>query len=72
VALKSGTNQLHGSAFEFFRNQVLDARNFFNRSSDRPTVKQNQYGFTLGGPVMIPRIYKGRDRPFCLQVSHFH
>jgi hypothetical protein len=66
VALKSGTNQLHGSAFEFFRNQVLDARNFFNRSSERPAVKQNQFGFTLGGPIVIPRIYSGRERTFFL------
>ena len=64
VALKSGTNQLHGAAFEFFRNQVLDARNFFNRSSERPAVKQNQFGFTLGGPVVLPKIYNGRDRTF--------
>ena len=64
VALKSGTNQIHGSAFEFLRNQVLDARNFFNSSSTRPPVKQNQFGFTLGGPVLIPKLYKGRDRTF--------
>jgi hypothetical protein len=64
VALKSGTNQVHGSLFEFFRNQVLDARNFFNRTSQRPAVKQNQFGFTLGGPVVIPKLYNGRDRTF--------
>ena len=64
VALKSGTNQLHGAAYEFFRNQVLDARNFFNASSTRPPVKQNQYGFNLGGPVWIPKVYNGRDRTF--------
>lgn len=64
VALKSGTNQVHGTAFEFFRNQLLDARNFFNRSSQRPAVKQNQFGFTLGGPLVIPKIYNGHDRTF--------
>jgi len=64
VALKSGTNQVHGSAFEFFRNQVLDARNFFNTSSERPAVKQNQFGATFGAPVWIPRIYNGKDRTF--------
>ncbi len=64
VALKSGTNQVHGSAFEFFRNQVLDARNFFNTSAVRPPVKQNQYGVTFGGPVYLPKLYNGKDRTF--------
>lgn len=64
VSLKSGTNQLHGSAYEFLRNQVLDARNFFNTTGVRPPVKQNQFGFTFGGPVVIPKVYNGRDRTF--------
>ncbi len=64
VALKSGTNQEHGSAFEFLRNQLLDARNFFNTSTVRPAVKQNQFGATLGGPVVLPKIYNGKDRTF--------
>lgn len=64
VALKSGTNQIHGSAFEFLRNQVLDARNFFNTSSTRPPVRQNQFGFNLGGPVWLPKLHNGRDRTF--------
>ena len=64
VALKSGTNQLHGSTFEFLRNQVLDARNFFSTSSTRPPVKQNQFGVNLGGPVWLPKVYNGRDRTF--------
>jgi hypothetical protein len=64
VALKSGTNQAHGSLFEFFRNQVLDARNFFNTSNVRPAVKQNQFGATIGAPVLIPKIYDGKNRTF--------
>src|SRR5260370_2793343 len=64
ASLKSGTNQLHGSAFEFIRNQVLDARNFFNTTGVRPPVKQNQFGFTLGGPVYLPKLYCGKDRTF--------
>jgi hypothetical protein len=64
ISLRSGTNQLHGSAFEFLRNQVLDARNFFNTTGVRPAVKQNQYGFTLGGPIVIPRVYNGKNRTF--------
>ncbi len=49
VTTKAGTEQCHGSAFEFLRNTALDARNYF--SSDRAVYRQNQYGGTLGGPV---------------------
>ena len=53
LVTKSGTNQLHGSAFEFFRNTDLDANNFFfnTTGSPRPVLNQNQFGATLGGPV---------------------
>jgi len=64
VSLRSGTNRVHGSVYEFLRNQVLDARNFFNTTGVRPPVKQNQFGFTLGGPVVIPHLYRGKDRTF--------
>ena len=64
ASLRSGTNQVHGTAFEFLRNQVLDARNFFNTTGIRPAVKQNQFGFTLGGPVYIPHVYNGKDKTF--------
>lgn len=47
---KSGTNQLHGSAYEFHRNSALDARNFFD-AQEPPPFKRNQFGFTLGGPI---------------------
>jgi len=49
VTTKSGTEQLHGSAFEFLRNTALDARNYF--SSDRAAYRQNQFGGTVGGPT---------------------
>ena len=54
VSIKSGSNDLHGSAFEFIRNDKLDATNFFaNRSgSIKPTLRQNQFGGTLGGPII--------------------
>ncbi|MBI1354816.1 MAG: hypothetical protein GC160_10745 [Acidobacteria bacterium] len=54
VSIKSGTNQLHGTAFEFIRNDKLDATNFFaNRSgSAKPTLRQNQFGGTFGGPII--------------------
>lgn len=64
ISLKSGTNALHGSVYEFLRNQALDARNFFDTTGVRPPLKQNQFGFTLGGPVVLPRLYNGRDRTF--------
>ncbi len=52
VTTKSGTNAFHGSAFEFLRNQVLDARNIFTLSSTNPVFKRNQFGGTIGGPVI--------------------
>src|SRR5262249_27293477 len=61
VITKSGTNQLHGDAFEFNRDAVYNAKNFF--ASDRDQLKRNQFGGTLGGPVVLP-FYNGRDRTF--------
>lgn len=60
--LKSGTNQYHGNAYEFFKNTDLDARSFF--SVVRPVDRQNEYGFSLGGPVSIPKVYNGRNKSF--------
>src|SRR6476620_11168558 len=59
VTLKSGTNHLHGSAFEFLRNDKLDASNFFaNRSgAPKPEYRQNQFGGTLGGPIRKNRTF---------------
>ena len=64
VALKSGTNQTHGVSFEFFRNDKLDARNFF--SADKPELRRNQFGGLLSGPVWLPRVYNGHNRTFFL------
>ena len=66
VVTKGGTNNLHGSAYEFVRNNWFDARNPFTdqyRSSPAP-LRQNQFGVTLGGPVVIPKLYNGRHRTF--------
>ncbi|HYM11057.1 MAG TPA: carboxypeptidase regulatory-like domain-containing protein [Bryobacterales bacterium] len=62
IITKSGTNQVHGDLFEFNRNAVFNARNFF--AARRDQLKRNQFGFTLGGPVVIPRLYNGKDRTF--------
>jgi hypothetical protein len=59
VVTKSGTNDIHGSLFEFFRNTVLNANDFFlNEAGDpRPVFKQNQFGFTLGGPAKKDKLF---------------
>ncbi len=65
VVTKSGTNEVHGSAFEFLRNSAMDARSFFNtKGTTFPPFRFNQYGFSLGGPVYLPKIYNGRNRTF--------
>jgi len=56
VATKSGTNELHGNVFEFLRNDVLDARNFFD-FQEPPPFRRNQFGWTLGGPVVKNRTF---------------
>ena len=63
---RSGTNKFHGSAWEFVRNEKFDANNFFSNAARTPrqAFKQNQFGFTLGGPVLIPKTYNGRNRTF--------
>src|SRR4051812_16562476 len=65
---KSGTNDVHGSAFEFIRNNAVNATNFFapvvNGRKQSDGLKRNQFGATLGGPVFIPKIYDGRDKTF--------
>jgi hypothetical protein len=63
---KSGTNQLHGSVFEFLRNSDLDANSFIaNRNgATLPSFRRNQFGGSAGGPVEIPKVYRGRDKTF--------
>jgi hypothetical protein len=65
VVTKSGTNSLHGSAFEFIRNSAVDARSYFNKKGTAyPSFRLNQFGGSLGGPVVIPKIYNGKNRTF--------
>jgi len=73
VVTKSGTNAFKGSAFEFVRNSAFNARNW--AATSRDTIKRNQFGGTLGGPVRIPRLYNGKDRTFFFfgyQATIFH
>src|SRR5258708_6390702 len=60
--LKSGTNQYHGDLFEFLRNDKFDARGFFARS--KSMLRQNEFGGTFGGPLVLPKLYNGKDRTF--------
>lgn len=72
MVMKSGTNDLHGAAYEFLRNDKLDAEDYFQNYFLTPGqtrlrkqgVRQNQYGFTVSGPVLLPKLYNGRDRTF--------
>jgi len=59
---KSGTNEVHGGAFEFVRNREFNARDFFAPKPD--FLKRNQFGAYLGGPVYIPKLYNGKNRTF--------
>ncbi len=61
ATIKSGTNQIHGTLFEFLRNDKLDARNFF--IARKASYRQNQFGFAIGGPVVLPK-FNGRNKSF--------
>lgn len=63
MIVKSGTNQLHGSVYDYLRNNNLNARQFFDRGAP-PAFHFNQFGATLGGPVVIPKVYNGRNKTF--------
>ena len=76
LTLKSGTNQFHGSAYDYLRNRALDAnswafdvQNAFNRLNNqplnpKPPDTQNDFGFTVGGPIFIPHLYNGKNKTF--------
>ncbi len=68
VALKSGTNKLHGSAYLFDRAKSRTANNFFNNKAgrERPDRKYDRYGLILNGPVKLPYVYDGKDKTFFL------
>jgi hypothetical protein len=59
---KSGTNQIHGSAYEFLRNSDINARSYFQPTL--PLLQYNDFGFTVGGPAYIPKVYNGRNKTF--------
>jgi hypothetical protein len=63
---KSGTNQLHGTAYDYLRNGFFDSQDWFNDyfGAKEPALRQNDFGGTLGGPIRIPRWYNGKDKTF--------
>jgi hypothetical protein len=62
---KSGTNKFHGDAYEFVRNELFNARNYFDPPGPPPAYKKNDFGYTLGGPIYIPGAYnKKKDKSF--------
>ena len=72
MVMRSGSNELHGSAYEFLRNDKLDAENYFQNyftpagaaRLPKPALRQNQFGGVISGPVIIPKIYNGKNRTF--------
>jgi hypothetical protein len=65
MSTKEGTNHLHGSLFEFVRNDIFDAHPFFDQPGTPKTpLRFNQFGFELDGPVTIPKLYDGRNKTF--------
>jgi hypothetical protein len=73
ISTRSGTNEFHGSAFDYLRNEIFDANDWFaNRTRQaKPPMRQNDFGATLGGPVLLPRfgeggprVWSGRNRTF--------
>jgi hypothetical protein len=69
VAIKSGTNKIHGTAYDFLRNDALDARNFYAvrdpiTGREKAQLRYNQFGFSVGGPIVIPKVVNGRDKLF--------
>jgi hypothetical protein len=64
ITTRSGTNEYHGTLFEFLRNSSLDAKNYFDGPGPIAPFKRNQFGATSGGPVSIPKLFNGKDKLF--------
>ena len=68
LTMRSGTNSIHGSAYEYFVNEALNASTPYSNDGSggklRPRARRNDYGFTLGGPIYLPKLYDGRDKAF--------
>ncbi len=81
VITKSGSNGFHGDLYEFFRNDKLAANNFFNNANKVnlgtdgtakvPPLRYNNFGYTAGGPVLIPKVYNGKNKTFFFFSQEF-
>ncbi|HXW91663.1 MAG TPA: carboxypeptidase regulatory-like domain-containing protein [Terriglobales bacterium] len=72
VTTKSGTRDFHGNAYEFLRNEFFNARNYFDETKGAPLYRRNDFGFTFGGPLLIPKLYnQGRDKTFFFFSQEF-
>jgi len=71
VETKSGSGSLHGSGYFFLRNEFFNARNYFDQTLSSPTFRKDDFGFTLGGPLLIPKIYPRKDRTFFFFSEEF-
>jgi hypothetical protein len=69
LVTKSGTNQFHGSAYEFFRNDIFDSRNWFQTTGSMPELRQNQFGASIGGPIIHDKTFFFGDYEGFRQVS---
>jgi len=72
VSTKSGGSQWHGNAYEFFRNEAMNARNYFDQTLKAPTYRRNDFGFTLGGPIWIPHVYNQNKQKTFVFFSEEH
>jgi hypothetical protein len=66
AVIRSGTNELHGNIWEYIRNDAFNANDYFSKQQGKPKAeyRQNQFGGTVGGPVLIPKLYDGRNKTF--------
>jgi hypothetical protein len=75
VVTASGTNDFHGGAYEFFRNNFFNADNFFSKltppATPVPPLRYNDFGFKVGGPIVIPHLYNGKDKAFFYYSQEF-
>jgi hypothetical protein len=71
VSTNSGANQFHGNLFEFVRNSAVDAKLYFTAAGVSQPFRRNQFGAALGGPVLIPKLYNGRNRTFFFVETAF-
>jgi len=72
VTTKSGGNQWHGNAYEFFRNEAMNARNYFDQTPKAPLYRRNDFGFTIGGPLWIPHVYNQNKQKTFVFFSEEH